>query len=240
MHANEHLHSNFLAKMDFSEFFPSIGEKWLRAFLLDNVNRGVLPLAVDAVPDVVRLCCRADADTGALALSIGSPSSPALSNSILFELDKMASQMCVEAGCLYTRYADDIYISSRDREVVSSSAERFRGLVKDFSPYLSFNEAKYLNVSRKSRRKVTGMMLTPDRRLSVGRDLKRKIKTEIYLWSLGQLSLDKTSHLCGLISYVRGVEPVFYDALSKKFGDKVVEELFRSAPRRNGLDEIPF
>lgn len=239
-HATVHLHSNFLLRLDFTDFFPSIDYDWLQLFLLNQVKSGALEISANAVPDILRMICRFDNRTESLALSIGAPSSPILSNAILFDADSTAAKRCAEMECIYTRYADDIYISTRDKDILAPAEKIVRDIFLECTPKLRFNEKKTLNVSKKSRRVVTGVTLASDRNISVGRKLKRQIKTEVFLWSNGTLQSEKTSHLCGLISFVRDVEPEFFESLCKKFGNTAMEKLFRNTPRQELWKEIPF
>jgi RNA-directed DNA polymerase len=49
-------------------------------------------------------------------LSIGAPSSPALSNIMLFDLDTVFFERAAKLGIVYTRYADDITASAESIE----------------------------------------------------------------------------------------------------------------------------
>lgn len=229
-HAKLHIHSNFLLRLDFKDFFPSINHDWVLRFLLDCSERGVLSLDARAIAAVMRVVCRFSKFDRSLALSIGAPSSPALSNTILFEADQAASARCAALDCVYSRYADDIYVSCRDKEVLGQAERQVRDVFHQTAPSLRFNEDKTLNVSKKARRVVTGLTITPDRSISVGRELKRSIKTQVYLYIEGSLPREDVPHLCGLVSYVRDVEPAFFDALTRKFGPEQLENLYRNEP----------
>ena len=229
-HSQLHVHSNFLLRLDFKDFFPSISHDWILRFLLTCSQRGTLSLDALAIAAVMRVTCRFSKADGSLALSIGAPSSPALSNAILFESDLAASARCGELNCVYSRYADDIYVSCRSKDVLNQAEQQVRDAFRQTAPNLRFNESKTLNVSKKTRRVVTGLTLTPDRRLSIGRELKRSIKTQIHLYAVGRLAVEDVPRLCGLISYVRDVEPAFFDALTNKFGAEQLDRLYRNEP----------
>lgn len=226
-HAEAHLHSNFLLRLDFKNFFPSITQDWLLQFLLEKSHEGTLSLDDQAVAACMRVLCRFNKLDGSLALSIGAPSSPAISNAILYLADVEAHSLCAELGCIYTRYADDIYVSAREKNVLTDAERHVRSAFSQHAPRLEFNADKRINVSKKAKRVVTGLNLTPDRRLSVGRELKRSIKTLVHLHSQGRIDPLERPRLCGLISYIRDVEPAFYDSLVMKFGLATLEQLFR-------------
>jgi hypothetical protein len=105
--ASSHRKNNYLLKVDFRDFFPSIkGRDVVRLLkknsnLLGNVAAGQLDFDI-----VRRLVCRED------CLAIGAPSSPALSNAVMFDFDEKWHARCQEIGVTYSRYADDLYFST--------------------------------------------------------------------------------------------------------------------------------
>lgn len=226
-HATKHLHSNFLLRLDFKDFFPSIDREWLMAYLRSEAHVGRLDIDQGAISTVARVACRFNEEDQSNALSIGAPSSPILSNAILFDLDRAIFDLCSKAECVYTRYADDIYVSTRVPDVLRHIEIDIRGFIKQFAPKLVLNEGKTINLSKKQRRTVTGVILTPSRTLSIGRELKRSIKTRIYLYSLGDLTHEEVNELSGLLAFICDVEPEFFSALSSKFGTETLDILLR-------------
>ena len=204
-----------------------IDEPWLREFLFTQVNLGRLAVDMDAIAILIRVLCRFNKIDRSMALSIGAPSSPMLSNAVLFEVDERITQQCAALDCIYTRYADDLYVSTRIPNRLRDADATLRTIIAEFAPRLRVNEKKTINVSKKTTRVVTGLVITPDRHVSIGREMKRSIKTQIYLASIGALGAEDSSRLGGLIAYVRDVEPSFYSSLLAKFGEEVLEHVFR-------------
>lgn len=95
-----HLRKRFILNLDLSDFFPSITE--------NRVEGVLLSVGVDGrVSEIVaRLCCWKS------QLPQGAPTSPILSNMICFRLDKELLTFAKGVRCIYTRYADDITLSS--------------------------------------------------------------------------------------------------------------------------------
>lgn len=225
MHAQMHVHSNYIVRFDFSNFFPSITGSVVRKAITDEVSRGRLNLDARSIDAVVRLVCCSRKDSPGLALSIGAPSSPHISNALLYSFDNKIASMVERSAGVYTRYADDIYISARTRDVINQLKNLFIDLVGSDLPYLRINPSKVRDLSRKRRMSVTGLNITPVRTLSVGRDLKRKIRTQVYLAIEGKLPATDFSYLRGMLAYMGSVEPAFIDSLHKKFGYPQVKAL---------------
>ncbi|UNK56180.1 retron St85 family RNA-directed DNA polymerase [Pseudoxanthomonas daejeonensis] len=228
MHAAMHVESNYITRFDFSDFFPSITATTIRRFLLEETMKGTIDLDTAAINAIVRLVCRAEDKSGKLVLSIGAPSSPHLSNAVLHDFDHVMESSARIAGGMYTRYADDIYVSGRTKETVALLEKAFIRETSKLLPYLKINERKTQRLSRKRRMAVTGINVTPQRKLSVGRDLKRSLKTKVHLALLGQIAPEELSALRGMIAHVASVEPAFMDSLSKKFGVERLESFLTS------------
>lgn len=224
-HAAVHVHSNYILHLDFAEFFPSITSAWVTDFLLREVSAERLALDPNAIDLVSRLVCRYSKLDSSMALSIGAPSSPFLSNAILYDFDSYVFTLCSAKDCIYTRYADDIYVSTREKDVLGAVEDEIRRAIDNFAPRLRLNDRKTRHLSKKVHRVVTGLTLSTDRKVSLGRDVKRSIRTQIYLLTIGQLPTGQLSHLCGLVAYASDVEPAYFEALIRKFGADTMDRL---------------
>lgn len=229
MNAAAHLRSNYFIRFDFMDFFPSITDIVLRSFLRQAAENNAIDLDEAAIDAVVRLACRATDVPGRLALSIGAPSSPFLSNAILYEFDSLVSRQAAARGVIYTRYADDIYMSSTGMAVLDDFEKEFRSLTKRFLPFLNINEDKVQRLSRKRRVTITGVNVASDRTISVGRNLKRSIRTRLYLALSGQLEVAEFSSLRGSIAYVMSIEPDYLMHLRRKFGEESINNFMASS-----------
>lgn len=225
MHAAQHSRSNFITRFDFCDFFPSITGAVIRSLLVDAKSKGLLDLDGKVIDAIVRLVCRFDKHSNGLVLSIGAPSSPHLSNALLYDFDVELAQIVGRMNGIYTRYADDIYVSSGSRELIEKLDGAFVTIAGRKLPYLKINNKKTQHLSRKRRMSVTGINITPQRQLSVGRDLKRSIKTQIFLASRGELRIEEVSKLIGMLAHVSSVEPEFMRCLVKKFGTANIQRV---------------
>jgi hypothetical protein len=219
MHAAVHRSTSFLARIDIRHFFPSIRRHNVAALLAGNLN--ALRIEDPSETNLLsRLVTRRD------MLVIGAPSSPVLSNAIMFEFDSKWSQICEEHHVIYSRYADDIYLSTSLRGILSQLLVELKADLTSMPDLrFSINRTKDLYTSRKRRRRVTGIVLTPDRRISIGRDEKRRIKSLIHKALTNKVGFKEIQSLLGKLSYVDDVEPLFSESLTRKYGAEFRQEL---------------
>jgi len=209
--AEAHVYSRYMLKLDFTNFFPSI----LRSDVYSHLERHCSEfLDPSAQKLLAHVCCWARRRQPPLRLCIGAPSSPMLSNSIMYEFDNRLSSAAEQEGVIYTRYADDITLSSRDRGKIDRYGEFVKELLSELQyPKLTLNLTKTVRASRAGKRVVTGLVLTPDGSVSIGRDRKRLIRS-MYHHSLSQqLGEKEMQELQGLLSFADSIEPGFSQRL---------------------------
>lgn len=215
-----HLGSKFTLRMDFRDFFPSFDGDGVGRFLKDSndhLNLGLDDADLSFVRDIV---------TKSGELTIGAPSSPPLTNAMMFQFDVKISSYCAEAGLRYSRYADDLYISAFEPGKLQAAFERVQEAVAEYSyANLLINNDKTKFLSRKYKRTVTGLVVTPNNRISIGRAKKREIKSLIHSYSVQTLAPEFVGYLQGYISYISDVEPDFLESLRKKYGDDLLIKL---------------
>lgn len=220
--AEQHRRNNYLLRLDFKNFFESIQIEDVKKFFIDNSSRAPFPLSHDDILLLCQLCCFR-ADDGRLKVVIGAPSSPSIANAILYDFDVAVFDHCRSQGITYTRYADDLYFSTNNQNLLSNIPVFVtKALIKISSPRLTINEKKTYHTSKKHRRVITGLTITPERRISIGRDRKREIKTLVFQYITNAIATEKKDYLRGLLSYVSNVEPEFFFSLQKKFGEDTI------------------
>jgi RNA-directed DNA polymerase len=212
--ATQHRSHNFILKIDFKDFFPSI-----RASDIYTVLEGHLDALKTwiASPSDIELACRLVCRNG--HLTIGAPSSPIISNCVMYEFDQAWATASRRNRTTYTRYADDLYFSTNERNVLEGMLSDLRVDLKLRNhPILQINEDKTVFTSRKRRRLVTGLVLTPTGTISLGRHRKRTIKSLVFRKLQGRLQPDQLVSLKGMLSYAQSVEPSFVERLRRKYG----------------------
>jgi RNA-directed DNA polymerase len=162
-------------------------------------------------------------------LSIGAPTSPMLSNIILFRLDTILFRAATNTKVRYTRYADDITVSGDSIEDVRNFEDqvvRILPLIK--SPALTLNEKKRGLYLKGQKRMVTGLIITPVGAVSIGRD--RKISVMLHKVTLGEADVKHLNYLRGMLGFCLANEPEFVSRLRVKYGNDVVDRVLRFSP----------
>ncbi|MGA4636878.1 retron St85 family RNA-directed DNA polymerase [Pseudomonas solani] len=223
--ASAHSGNAFLSKFDFRDFFESITVGDLEMHLRRHLSQA------DFSDGFIRFASRASCyhnGIRGLTLSVGAPSSPLLSNSIMYEFDCLVSDWCHEKGLVYTRYADDLAFSSNIKGL-SFEIEAFleKTLGRLAYPSLDLNKKKTLHVSRRCKRRVTGLIINNEGRISLGRERKRLISAMIHRFTVGQLAEVELGRLQGLLGFAENVEPLFCASMKSKYGLQVMEKIFQ-------------
>ncbi|WP_312529008.1 retron St85 family RNA-directed DNA polymerase [Comamonas sp.] len=211
--AEAHVSSRFMLKLDFKDFFPSILEDDIKAHFNRYLSQDMDESAQSVLAHV---CCWAPDRQIPLRLCIGAPSSPIISNSIMFDFDSKLSDFAEKDEVVYTRYADDITLSARDRGKIEKYTEIVKNLLIELQhPKLQLNTEKTVRASRAGRRIITGITITPEQKLSIGRDRKRIIRA-MYHRSLSEnFNNEKRQILEGLLAFADNIEPGFSQRLKK-------------------------
>lgn len=221
INAQIHAHNRPILKYDFREFFPSITEQaWLSYCesneIFDRTDAIVLG----------RLLFRRAKHGRVLRLSIGAPSSPILSNILLNHFDAEVQKRVSEHKIAYTRYADDMTFSAKRTYNLTVVDAILRSVINQMSsPKLQINENKTNLVTTKFRRQITGIVLTNDGRVSIGRDRKRKLRAAIHRFSLGQASFEQIAHTAGMLAFASDVEPEFEQRMERVYGRDIILKL---------------
>ena len=161
--AELHVGKQVVLKLDILHFFDSIR--------YSTVKDKVFPEEIYAEPLrilLTMLCYYRD------ALPQGAPSSPAITNIILYEFDELVGQWCRERGIAYTRYCDDMTFSGDfdPAEVIRFVRPELRKLG------FLLNEQKTKVQRPGQQQSVTGIVV--NEKLSIPADYRRRLRQELY------------------------------------------------------------
>lgn len=222
--AKYHLKSKYLLKMDFQNFFHSITPA-----LLFNITKKLnidLSKKDKYILEKLLFWRPSKRSGGKLILSIGAPSSPFISNCILYLFDEALNTLCKKKGVRYTRYADDLTFSTNVKNILFDIPSLVKEqLLLHFDTSISINETKTVFSSKAHNRHVTGITLSNNETLSIGRKRKRYISSLIHQYSLGILASEDVNYLQGLLSFAFDIEPEYIKRMEKKYSNKILEQL---------------
>ena len=158
----------YLLKLDFKDFFPSIKGSDFLLYARENESLHLEELELERLARILFWCPKRSHQ---LQLSIGAPSSPHLSNSIMYRFDGEIDKYCMEEGIIYTRYADDMTFSMVDKVMRGMTLDKVQAVLNDLAfPKLILNNKKTVFGSKAHRRMVTGLILSNDGEISLGRE----------------------------------------------------------------------
>lgn len=227
--------SNWFLKMDFSNFFGSTTPEFIMRMLSIIFPFSEIvkyPNGEKALKNCLRFCVL---DGG---LPQGTPISPMLTNIIMIPIDhklsnalykkKEISPKGYEYSYIYTRYADDLYISNRVQFDYKKIEEYVNKVLEHFDAPFKLNEEKTRYGSKAGANWMLGYMLNQENEITVGHRRKRRLKAAITNYMLDKKNgnpwpLEEVQTLNGEISYCSSIESEnienIINHMSQKFGD---------------------
>jgi hypothetical protein len=220
--AARHALNGPILKLDLKEFFPSIRDvDWLRYCREMNI--------FDTEEERIassRILFHRRKGSSILRLAIGAPTSPKISNLLMYRFDREVAATVAGDFVTYTRYADDLTFSAKRTGYLNHVEANVRSILRSLEyPKLFLNDEKKVLATKKYHRQVTGLVLTNDGRVSLGRDRKRNLRAALHRFSLGKMTTKEAKRLHGLLAFARDVEPVFYARMEAYYGKDTLEAL---------------
>jgi RNA-directed DNA polymerase len=221
--AAKHATTRFLLKMDFKDFFPSITGEDFVAFLAGRVG---IDLSREDIVRLKKILFWNRRREGRLVMSIGAPSSPMLSNILLYDFDKRVQAFCAKKKVKYSRYADDLSFSTNLPNVLGEVEVQIAEICRRMEhPQLTLNTEKTVHASRGGARRVTGLVLANSGEVSLGHERKRLIRAQVHHFLAGRLSPDEAAKLRGMLAFVNSAEPSFIQRLRDHYGSAEIERI---------------
>jgi len=222
--AGRHKDTDFTLRMDFRDFFPSFEVEGIGAFIHANREEINLDLSEEDIEFICNIVTRQG------HLTIGAPSSPILTNAMMFSFDSHVSKYCAHKRLIYTRYADDLFVSAQGPNRLAGVIDDIRDIVRQYEfANIVLNNDKTAYLSKKYRRTITGLNITSQNGISIGRKNKRMVKSLIFRYINGMLEAQAQSQLSGTLAFIADAEPEFFANLIRKYGRKPISEIMNSA-----------
>lgn len=229
-----HAHNRAFFQTDIENFFGSIDRALVKSTIVSHKDR--VPVS-DLCSYVERIL---DFTTIDDALPIGFPTSPPISNACLTPFDDEFENYCLGSDLVYTRYADDIFVSGKCRGDLSTAEQELNKLLThhfDGNMRLNRKKRKLTTVGRKT--KMLGMVILPNGQVTIDMEVKRKVEVLLYFFihrrdkflDLSDGDLDAgVQKLSGYINYINTADGSYLEKLKRKFGITVIDSfLHRTA-----------
>lgn len=214
--------SKWFLKTDFSNFFGSttqdfIEESLSQIFPFSEVMK-YLP-GRRAVSRAIDLCML---DGG---LPQGTPISPMLTNLIMIPIDHAIFNKLAEKHFVYTRYADDMLISSKTSFDPAAIQEIINDILKEHKAPYTIKKEKTRYASSAGSNWNLGVMLNKDNEITVGYQKKKQFKAMVNSFITDNLNhrpwpLEDVNHLNGILSYYTMVEREYFNHVIEAFNKK--------------------
>jgi|JI7StandDraft_1071085.scaffolds.fasta_scaffold65666_3 hypothetical protein len=211
INAELHKQSRWIAKFDLRNFFNSIKEcHWIEFLEKTGIDYERIELSRTVFfwqPKGENSTC----------LSVGAPSSPFASNRFMLSYDDQIATFCKDMGFVYSRYADDITVSgSRDVDPIVLS-KRIKEIIEGPGVF-SLHEEKSRFMALGCRRSVTGVIITNDGVLSIGRNRRRKLEARVHRFGVTGLN-DNVDELRGELAFFKMIDEDGFHRLRRRFGE---------------------
>ena len=160
----------------------------------------------------------------------GAPSSPQISNAILFDFDNKISEACYLIQCVYTRYSDDITISGSNRNDVVTMVKLTHQLLNESGFYV--NAKKTRISSNNSRQIVTGLLVNDVIRPT--RKYRKRVRSAFdHAIKDNDFSKETIYKLSGYLNYLKSFQQYGYETNTIQY-----ELILRHLKRKNRLVNI--
>jgi hypothetical protein len=218
--------SKWFLKLDIKDFFPSCTTEFIhkqlsKIFPFSEIYKDPLVQLNSLMENIIDICLLNG------SLPQGSPMSPLLTNLLMIPLDYKIQHFLWKANgkkFVYTRYADDILISSPydfDWRTVQTDVQV---ILENNSPFkLKTEKTRY--GSSAGRNWNLGLMLNKDNQITIGHKKKERLKATVHnfladftsgtVWSKLDVQV-----MLGNLSYCYNIEPEYVQQLIQKYSEK--------------------
>jgi retron-type reverse transcriptase len=200
-----HSANRYFLCLDLEDFFPSISDgRVANIFRLIGYSRR-------AAFFLSALCTY---DGG---LPQGAVTSPALSNLVAAKLDRRIAGFTSRRNIVYTRYADDITLSSNNPARLCKAMHTVIRIIEN--ERFSVNAEKTRMVGPRRQCRVTGLVKNTDEpRFGIGRHKKRQMRAimhNLLIKGKTDRKYDSADSIIGWLSFLKGVDQVSHEQMNR-------------------------
>lgn len=159
--AKPHMNKKYILKLDIEDFFGSISYGRVYKMFSNHFPSKYAKLFAE-------LCCYND------KLVQGAPTSPSISNIIMLDFDNMVESYCKKNNISYTRYCDDITLSSD-----FSLNNAYHKIKKELQKTgFELNKRKTHFVKNTHQQRITGIVV--NEKIQTPIEYRKKLRQELY------------------------------------------------------------
>lgn len=227
----KHTGNQCFLKTDLQSFFNSISADDVQRV----IQKRLFQSPVTDLSDYQELLTRLVLIDG--QLPIGFPTSPLISNSVLFEMDAFFYRWSQDNDVVYTRYSDDlIFSSSNDEQLKTLPALLENWLSSHYEARFKLNPSKSFFTHSGQKIKLLGLVLLPNGHITVPKNMKSKIETLMFYFAedrdvfsdLLEKYFGNVSKLMGTLHYIQTIDKNYVLKLRKKYGNYTVDLFLHS------------
>lgn len=217
--------SKWFLKTDFSNFFGSTTPKFVLKML-----KMIRPFDVvceyggeEELIKALDLCFLKG------GLPMGAPISPMLTNLIMIPIDyhlcKNLKSGELGQHYIYTRYADDMLISSYKPFKFTDMVDYINSILKQFDAPFALKPSKTRYGSRAGANWNLGLMLNKDNKITIGHKRKKTMRAMIHNYLMDKKNniswpIEDVQTMNGQLSYFKMIESEYVDAIIESFNAK--------------------
>lgn len=212
-----HVHNRYFMCLDIEDFFPSISYK-----RVTNIF-SIIGYSKAAAVILAKLCTSLD------GLPQGAVTSPSISNLISAKLDRRIAGYTARRNIEFTRYADDITLSSNNPIVLCKAMPMIIKIIK--SEHFIPNMNKFRILGPKKRCLITGLIKNnSESKFGIGREKKRHMRAVMHNFILNKkmdAKYGSVESIMGWLNYVKSVDKesfesmnTYWNQLIEKYKDK--------------------
>jgi retron-type reverse transcriptase len=203
-----HQKQRYFLCLDIENYFPSINTKDVEYFFY---NIGYSPTISELLAE---LC------TCNNSLPQGGITSPALANMVSYNLDKRIAGFANKKHIIYTRYADDITLSSNNRNLLNYSYQIIQKIIIDEG--FKVNEEKTRILGPSTQCKITGLIKNSSLPVfSIGKKKKNHMRSVIFNLLINNRKIDKQyetrESIIGWMNFTKYIDVTSYNYIKRYY-----------------------
>ena len=225
----KHLEYKYTVALDIKNFFPSIKERDVKHCFKQN---GILLSSKQW-----KVLCNVFFMKGEQGVPMGSCASPWLSNVVMYEFDILLNKKLksVSSDYYWDRYSDNLYISCNSySKALKIKSEVRKHIYNNTFPKFRVNEKKTkLNYSGQHR-KILGVILTIDERLTIGGKKKKITDNLLHKYNkVSCLDLKSLNSLQGYLGFAKYIDDDYWNRILCKYGQPLINKIHKECSNRN-------